>query len=363
MPIDIIEGAGIASIKEFGTEAMPSSPNMREITITLVHLNGRFNASKLAMWGDNGLTNQTKKQITQQALSKARALASDFGDRFYGPSTSYLATTTTVATQSSGTYTLATGYGVSGITTAAFIASKFKVGDRVALIRSGALVTNAIGTITAVTPATPSIAVTWNGSVDADSGDYVVKANSMGNTDINDTDYNRGFNGLIDITTAASLHSLATSTDANWAAAYSDSAGGRFNFTKLRRGKDEIKDGGNGTANTLIVSRGVYRDATALERSVLRVDDPLGLSLDGDVKAKGVKIFSSRRVPPGYAYLFDRKYLRKWALLPKPDEGVTWGDGKEYIDQSGFVFGLDLPVQLVCPNRKAFAYWTGLTEA
>jgi hypothetical protein len=363
IPIDIIEGAGIASIPEFGTEAMPSSPNLREITITMVHLNGRFNASKLAQWGDKGRESQVKRQINQQALSKARALAADFSDRFYGPSTGYLATTTTNATQSSGTYTLATGYGVAGITNAAYIAAKFKVGDRVALVRSGALVANAIGTITAVTAATPSIAVTWAGSVDSDAGDFVVKANSMENTTLSGgTDYNKSLNGLIDITTASSLHSLATSTEANWAAAYSDTSSGRFSFTKLQRMKDEIKDGGGAKLNTLITSRGVMRDATANERSVLRVSDPLGLTLDGDLKAKGVKIFASRRVPPGYVFGFDRSHLRKWSLLPKPDQSVSWNDGKEYINQAGYVFGMDLPIQLVCDNRKAFAYLTSQTE-
>ena len=361
IPIDIKEGAGVASIVEGGTEALPSSPNLAEITVTLVQFNKRFNASLLAKYGDSGDENQVKRQLTHQGAHAIRDLSRHFSDYFHGVSNAYLAQVVAATTATTGTYTLSSGYGVSGITSTAFIAQKFKASDRVALIRSGSLVSNAIGTVSSITSSAVMVVV-WNGSVVSASGDYVVKANSMENTTIDGTDYSRGLVGLIDITTASSVHSLATSTEADWDIAYSDTAAGRFSGIKLRRADDEIDDEGGGRVNTVLMSKGVRRDFIALERAALRFNDPFGMEVDGDVKSKGRKFIASKRVPPGYVYCFDKSALSRWALLPKPSGKFSWGDGKEYINQNAMVFRIDMPVATICKNRKKFAYFTSQTE-
>lgn len=362
IPIDIIEGAGIASIPEFGVEARESSPNLREITVSMVQFNGRFNASRLAMYGDKAEA-QIEKQLKYQGAKKLQDLSRHFSDYFYGVSNAYLAQVNAASTATTGTYTLIGGYGVSGITSAAFLSDKFKVGDYVSLIRSGALVSNAIGKVGSITKSTGVMVVTWNGSVVAASADYVVKANSKENTTIAGTDYSRGLVGMVDITTTASIHSLSSSTDENWDVAYSDTAAGRFSGTKVIRAEDEIRNEGGGKVTTILIDQGVRRDWINLERAAVRFSDPLSMETDGNVKSKGRKILASRRVPPGYVYCFDKSALSKWTLLPKPDGKFSWGDGKEYIDENGMVFRIDMPVALVTKNRKKFAYFTGQTTA
>lgn len=361
IPVDMIEGAGIASIPEGGVEARESSPNVRLITVTMQQFNGRFNASRLALYADKSEA-QIERQLRYQGAHKLRDLSRHFSDYFYGTSNAYLAQVSLTNTATTQTLSLMNGYGVSTITDGTFIASKFKVGDYVALVASGALVTNAIGRVGTVNTA-PRLVITWNGQVEATSGDYVVKANSKGNTALADTDYSRGLVGMVDITTASTVHSLANSTDANWDVAYSDTTSTRFNGTKVIRAEDEIGNEGGGKVTHLLIDQGVRRDWINYERAAVRFSDPLSMETDGNIKSKGRKILASRRVPPGYVYAFDKSSLSKWTLLPKPNGKFNWGDGKEYIDENALVFRIDMPVALICRNRKKHAYFTGQTRA
>ena len=362
IPIDINEGAGVASIPEGGYEARESSPNVEEITVSMVQFNKRFNASRLAMYADKGEA-QIKRQLLHQGAHAIRDLGRHFSDYFYGVSNGYLAQVNATTTATTGTYTLISGYGVSGVTDPAFLVDKFRAGDYVALVASSALVTNAIGLVGARSASAGTMVVTWNGSVVATSGDYIVKANSKGNTTIAHTDYSRGLTGMVDITTASSLHSLATSSVPNWDVAYSDTAAGRFSGTKVTRAEDEIANEGGGKVTTLLMDQAVRRDWINLERAALRFDSPMGMETDGSVKSKGRKILATRRVLPGFVYAFDKSALSKWTLLPKPDGKFSWGEGKEYIDENGMVFRIDMPVALICKNRKKFAYFSGQTRA
>lgn len=363
VPLDINEGAGIASIDEGALEAVPSSPNVEELTLNYVLFSGRFTASVTAQLLDTyQRAAELKRQMVYQGQKKLQDLARHWGDYFYGLSTGVLCQTSTAATQVSGTYTLTNGYGQSSISNAALIADKFKVGDRVALIRSSALVTNAIGTVTAVTPATPSIAITWNGSVTSMANDNVVKANSMENTTLVGTDFNRGMTGLIDMSLTASVHNLSSGSVPNWSAAYSKTTSGRFSSTEFIRGKQEIAFQGGGKADRIIMAPGVYRDAIALQGGVLRFNDPLALEMDADLKTNGVKLFQSKRAPSSWVFMYDSNSIRKLDIMPKPD-APTWGDAVRLIDNSGYVVPISLLTQLVCLNRKNLAYWSGQTES
>ena len=363
-PLDINEGAGIATLSEGGYEARPSSPNAEEITLTWQHFNGRFTNSKIARWIDEKSRQaQIERQIVFQGRHKVRDLQRHFSDYFYGFSTGYLArVTASQGAASSHTLTLDDAYGVAGIDTAAYIGAMFKVGDAVALIQSAALVTNAIGLVTAVTPGTPSIAVTWNGSVTVTDNDYVVKANSLENTTITGTDYNRGLVGVLDGMTSASVHSLATSSAANWDVAYSDTASGRFTGAKLKRAKQEISNEGGGKLNLVIWDQAVERDSIVQERAANRFSSTMGMELDGSVKSEGVKFFSSRRVPAGYVFGMDKKSFRKMTLIDKPG-APAWADAYKLQDQSAFVFSIDWLIALVHLNRKNYAYFTNQQQS
>lgn len=364
MPVDIIEGGGIASIGEGGKLARPSTPNMEEITISILQFDGRFNATGLSEFGDKGDENQLERQLKYQGADKLRSMARHFGDYFYGVSTAYLAKVNAALTGTTLTHTLTAGYNQAGITDPTFIADKFRAGDYVALNRgNGTLVTNAIGYVGSVDRTNGALTVTWNGSVTSVSGDTVVKANNMENTTIEGTDYNRGFVGLIDMLTASTVHGLAN-TVARWNPSYSDTAAGRFSGSKLHRADDEIKNYGSSKGVDLVfIDQGVHRDLIAQERAALRVSDPFGMEVDGSIKSKGRKFFPTRRVPPGYVVPVDKSALALWSLTPKPDGRYAWKDGKELIDDDLMVFDMRWPCALVCRSRSKLSYFTGQTRA
>lgn len=366
VPIDINEGAGVASIPEGGYEARPSSPNVEEITLSWVLFNKRFTASKTARWIDTKNPEaELKKQLVYQGMKAVQDLGRHFSDYSYGYSTGVLALTDSDLAGGTDTLTLKDAYGdaTTNIDTAAYLAAMFKVGDWVAAINDSTLVTSGIGEITAITAATPSIAVTWNGSASDTTNDLkIVKANSLENTTLAGTDFNKGLVGWLEMLTSTSVHSLASSSVANWSVAYSDTAAGRFSGVKLHRAKDEIRNEGGGKVTDMVIDQGVYRDLIALQQAALRFSDPFAMELDGDVKSKGMKIFSSRRVPPGMVILYDRKSVKRMSLLPKPGERLAWSDGEKIKDQSGYVFCLDFPCQRVVTNRKNLAYFQNQTS-
>ena len=367
VPLDINEGSGVATIPEGGKEARPSSPNAEEITLTWSLFNKRFTISKTARWIDqNSRDAQIERQIVFQGMHAVRDIKRHFSDYFYGFSTAYLARVDdaggSLTAATSHTIPLKDAYGVAGIDTAAYIAAMFKVGDFVAALDSGSLVTNAIGEVTAVSASTPSITVTWNGSADPDDGDHIVKANSLENTTVTGTDYNLGLTGVLDSMTSTSVHSLSSSSVANWAVAYSDTASGRFSGTKLHRAKQEIGNEGGGKLNMVLWDQGVERDVLLQERAALRFDNPFSLEIDGAVKSRGVKFSATRRVPPGYVFGMDKGSFRRMTLIPKPGT-PAWDDGHKLEDSSGFVFSLDYPCALVHLNRKNYSYFSNQTQS
>ena len=71
---------------------------------------------------------------------------------------------------------------------------------------------------------------------------------------------------------------------------------------------------------------------------------------------------STKRVPDGYVIAYDSKRsVGKGTLLPEPGT-QAWGDGKELIDDSGFIFTLDYPVFMATKSRANMAYMSNLTE-
>jgi hypothetical protein len=362
-PIDLIKPYGTAIIPEGGFEANPSTPNVQEITLTWSNYNHRWTTTLTARYLSRlGQDNKVVDQFKYQQLKALESISRRVGQDFYGFSTGVMALNTTVATQASGAYTIGSGYGLAAITNAAYIAGLFTVGDRVALVRSGALVTNAIGTITAITAATPSLTITWNGSVTSANNDQIVFANNIENATLaGGTSYNMALNGLLDITQSSALHGL---TDAAWVAGYADTTGGRMTGVRLRKLKQGINNKGGGTLTDIIMSQGVGNDLFALQSAALRFNDPYMMELDGAVKARGVNLRSSQRVPPGFAFGFDRSAIRKFSLLdmPNEDNAPVWNDGDKLQDQNAYVFSIDFPLAMVATNRQNTGYLSGLTE-
>lgn len=366
IPLNINEEIGIATLPEGGKLARPSSVDLDEISISLVQFNGRFTATGLAKLADKGMSNQVEKQLRLQATNKVFAMGRRFADGVYGTSAGTVALTDTDISGTTATLTLKDAYGKADIDDAAFIADKFRAGEAIALVNGSSLVTNAIGTIDAggVNASTPSIAVTFNGSVtETTNGLKVVFANNLENTTLaSGTDYNKGLVGFIDVCTTAALHGL---THTNWDVSFEDTTGGRLDPSRIRKCVQTIGNYSNLTPNRAIIAQGVERDLVLQERSLIRYGSPMGMELDGSVKMKGIEILTPRGCPPKHAFFYNTKAYRKVALLPKPEGqgGLSWKDGYEMQDDDAMLFRVDMVAGLFVNNRKAFGYFDQLTEA
>ena len=367
-PLNINRAGGVASIGEGEYEALPGSPNAEEITASLVHFNKRVNISKLVKFvdqggGDTQLVNDLKFRAKHAsiAMSERIALAS------YAPSSAILATTDTDLAGATTELTLTNGLNQSWITDAAYLVRPFVVGttagDKVSALVSGTKQTNARGRVTAKNATTGTITVTWDGTAPSVStnGLQIVFANSMDDTK---HDYNKGFNGWIDLLTASSLHGLATSSVADWAVAAADTSGGRFSGARLRVMQDAIEDEG-GKADRVMLDKAVYRDLILQYQSPLRVSDPYALPIDGDVKARGITWQKSKRVPPGLAVPYDSSSVERFFWKPEDGDGadMNWGELKEMEDVSAFIGTIDFVGNILCNKRKGLAYARGLTRA
>jgi hypothetical protein len=336
-------------------------------TFTPVHYNDRFNITITSLAIDRM---SRKAMVERQAKYQTRKMAEGwinrFGHSFYGFSTGVVCENATNVTSAGPTdYTLQNAYGLSDLNNAAYLAQAFASQDRVALIRSAALVTNAIGTVNSVNETTPSINVTWNGSVDADAGDQIVFANSVGNTVIGDTDYNQSPIGLFDMILSTSLHGLSGATYPNWTA-YQNTDGGRFGITHYRKMRHRIANRGGGEPDTLIVAQGVDVDLAQNQFSFVRFGDPQNMALDGAVRTKE-RYFTSRKVPNKRVFLYDSDSVKIWHLEEFPsDEGSVPGPedaGFDKVqDRNAKTYSFDFHYQLFCPNRANLAMASGLTE-
>lgn len=364
VPIDIYKAGRSAMIPEGGLEKNPVTPTLEELTLTWANLNERWMTTLTARYLDSkAQAGMIVRQLRLQAMKALDAISNTVSWQFYGFSTGIACQTSTVATQASGTYTLVNAFGVSALGNAAYLASMFTVYDRVALVRAGALVTNAIGQITAVDATNGTITVTWNGSVTSANLDNIVFANSVENTTIAGTDYNLAPVGILDALTSTSLHGLSSASIADWAPALVSTAAGRFSGLKLRKARQAISNLGGGKANLVIWPNGVENDVIEAERSLSRFSGTFGMEMDGSVKAKGIEFFTSPKVPPGLVIIGDKSGVGKYSLLPKPDAGTPpWSDGDKMENRNALQFSIDFPYAYIWKGRRKWAYYSNQTE-
>lgn len=367
-PIDVKRATHSALIPEGGYEARPQSQNLGETTITWSNYNHRFSTTLTAKFLSRlGKDNKIIDQFKFQSMKAIEGLSDTVARDFYGFSTGVWCKISTASTQSSGTaLTLIDGYGLTdtALDGAAFLAGLFTIGDYVALIRSGALVVNGIGQITAITAATSAITATWQGTVTTVANDSLVLATSIENTTLAGTNYNRALSGLAEMLTSVALHGLTNTAEPNWDVALGNTSGGRFSGVKLRKMKQAIEDFGGVDMDNLLWSRGVDNDTFASQSGAVRFANPNKMELDGEVAMSGVEIRSSKYTLPGYAIGYNGASLQKINLvdIPGDDMTVPWEDGDKMEGQNAYAFSIDLPLGLVCTRRKGLAYYSNLTE-
>lgn len=367
VPARFKRGYGVAAIAEGAGKAVPSTAAPADLTFTLNHYQKRYSIPRRVMLIDQngGGDAQIKQQLAYMALDALSGFTAYLGDSFWGPSTAIRAQTDTNLSGATDVLTLENGFDQSWITDATYISRLFQVGDRVRIYNGGSQVTNAVGAITAKNASTPSISVTWDGTAPSETTDNldIVLANSIDNTA---DDYNKGFAAnMIDILTAASLHSYATATEPEWAAGFTDTTGGRFTGPRLMKAKDEIANLSPFEADRVIIAQGVHRDVVSNYQGSLRFMNPMAMQIDGDIKADGVQFKTSRRVPPGSVWVFASEALGRF--FGKPDvegqlSGVSYGDLDESEDYDRLNGEVDWVGNLACTSRRAFAYFRGLTE-
>lgn len=365
LPVDLNEDGGIALIEEGGMSAFPSSVSIEEGLLTFSEFEGRFNVSLLVENIDRGSENQIERQIMLQSATKVAALGAYIDDGLHGSSSGVLALTNSDITATSAgaslTLTVTAGYGLASITSAPFITEKFKLNDRVAIINGSTLL--GVIKLTARDLTAGTITGTAEGAISAITTDglKLVKANAMpadtGRT-IAQTDFNRGLVGFADIFASGALHSL---THANWVPAVDYSTSGRFSGALLRHADFQIGNKMGGKITDVWLDQYVYSDMIELEKPAVRFDGPMGMEIDGSVKSRGRQFWTNRRIPPGFVYAFDKSAFQKWDIY-KSKQTVSYGDGKEYINQEAKVYALRRILGLRVKARAAFARFTGQTR-
>jgi len=300
-------------------------------------------------------------QVKYQSKKSLEALARRVALQFYGLSTGTVSLTSTSATATTQTLTLIDAFSQSILDDTTYLSSLYEVGDRIGMVPSGALTANGLGVITA--NASGVLTVVFDGSVVVAANDAITFANIVTDTTISATDYNKWPSGLLDIVTSSSLHGLATSSEANWAAARNNTSGGRFSYVKIKKHRQAIKNASGGNMTDVIWANGVENDVEAGERAA-RIYDSSAMDLDGSIKAKGVTFRTSALVPNGHVFSYDRSGWGKKLLTDKPAEDgmLDFGDMYKAEDRSGLKGGFDLIYALVCRSRAKFARDASLTE-
>lgn len=368
MELDINDGVGAAVIHEGGKEARPSSPTAVTANVTWILINKRFTVSLTAKYiAQRTPRAQLENQLRWQSKKAVQTIRRKTGDMFYGFSTGVQALISGAGGAPS--YDLKDMYGVAGlgaaggnrVVTDLFRGGTEGKGDYIAIVDPGGPTLRGIERIASVDDDdTITLAASVAGAA---ADDEIYFANNLENTTLaSGTEKDMNLIGILDGMTAASVHGVSSSGNPKWQPAVQDTSGGRFTGIKLRKGKQGIMNEGGGKLTDVIWSNGVENDVVAQLQAGLRFTDAFALEMDGMAKSKGVSFMTSRRVPDGYAFAFDRNNsVRKMVLLPEPGT-QAFGDGDKLQDDSGMVFSLDYPCQMVYTNRANMAYWSGLQE-
>lgn len=370
--VDVNYETGVASIPEGGYEAEATSVAAQTGTFSPIQLNARYSFSLLYQDGWNkgqGKQGQIESQVRFQALKKMQAVQERFGQQMYGFTVGTLAVVKTTAGASATQTNIAlkdpfgtTLIGSTSATQLAYLSGLFRPGEGVALVRSAAIVE--FGTVVgAGSSGDGFLSVTFNASCTPTAGDLIVIANAVTDATLAGTDYNKWPVGLLDATTSASVHGLATSTSANWNS-YSDTTGGRWSYAKQQKMINQLMNNGGVTMDRMVMAQGVYRDVVAGEGSALRYGNGDAFDFDWSFKAKQAKILSSRLSPPGTIFGWNRKVFTKKMLSDKPpaEGGPDIFSIDKVQDRSLVQASLNFIYFRCVTNRAGMGIASGLTE-
>lgn len=370
IPLDVRRGYGAAQIPDGGYESRTETPALEEGSFVFNHTNARFSITLRAQAFDKAARgNFIIRQIKYQSIKCIEGVMRKYAYMFYGFSTGVLAQANgSQGSASSHTITLKNPFGLSTLTSAstaaAYMVAMFPVGEGVALINGGNLVTNAIGTVTAYSASAGTIAVTWGGAVTITDGDNIVYANAVTDATIDATDYNKWNLGLLDGLITDSVHGVATSSVDTWAPALYNTDGGSLGFVKIKKLRQALENQGETTLRRIIYSNGVENDFQARERQALMWTDPSRMNADGNVTVKGTSLDTSRFTPPTMAFALGADGLGKKVITDKPgeEEQVDFASLYKAEDRSALKGGVDIISANIFRSRSRIAAYAALNE-
>ncbi len=370
--LDLSHEVGTAMIPDFGYEGVLGSVTPNTGTLTPVQMNKRYAFSTLAKQYDKaGRAGFVKRQLAQQANKAIQAIAETIGLQTYGFSTGTVFKVQT--TGSSGTthtsVAIKDAFGstlIAGGTTAQdeYQTGLLRPGEGIAFIRSGSITEFAtIDASPGAAGTAGTIDFTSNASFTPTADDIIVKANAVTGATLSETDQNRWPVGLLDALTSSSVHGLATSTNAEWAAGHAGTAGGRMDWARHEKMANNLKNLGGAKLNRVVYSQGVRRDIIAGEAGAKRYESGQ-FDWNNDFDKKGVKFFTSRLVPPGFYIGMNNEAYRKKAMSDKP--AMNGGPDIFSLDKiegrGGFAASFDFVYLRAVNSRRAMGYESGLTE-
>ena len=370
--LDLKHEVGVASIPDFGYEGVLGSVTPNTGTLTPIQLNKRYAFSTLAKQYDKGgRAGFIKRQIAQQANKAIQAIAETIGLQTYGFSTGTVWKVQT--TGSSGTVhtsiAIKDAFGstlIDGGTTAEdeYQTGLLRAGEGVAFIRSGSI--TEFGLVVASPGAAGTagtVDITTNATMTPTADDIILKANAVTGATLSETDQNRWPIGLLDALTSSSVHGLATSTVADWAAGNAGTSGGRMDWARHEKMANNLQNLGGVKMNRVVYAQGVRRDIIAGEAAAKRYDSGQ-FDWDNDFGKRGIKFFTSRLVPPGFYIGLNNEVYRKKAMSDKP--AMQGGPDIFSLDKiegrGGFAASFDFVYLRAVNNRRGMGYESGLTE-
>ncbi len=370
--LNITRQTGTAMIPDGGYEGVLGTVAPQHGTFTFVQANQRYSFTTLAKAYDaKGRAGFIQRQVLYQAGKAVEAIAETIGLQTYGFSTGTMmvvaatngagATQTGIQVKNAFGTTLVPGSATADKT---YVSSLLRNGEGVALVRGSTL--QDFGLVVASPSAGSGVGyidITFNGSVTPTVADLIVKANAVTDATITATDTNRWPVGLFDAATSASVHGLATTTAANWAAGYTNTTGGRFSFATQEAMINGLWNNGGVKMNRVIYSQGVRRDVIAGERAALRYDSS-SFDFDGEFGTKGLKYLTSRLAPTAMVFACNNQAYMKKVLSDKPamDGGPDIFSLDKVQDRGSFAASFDFIYCKCVNNRAGIGYASGLTE-
>lgn len=370
IPLVLVQPGNIAMINDGGYEAVPTTNAPTHGTFMPVQMNGRYAYTGLAQAFDNrSRAAMIEEQTAYQAMQKGYAFGRTIGLQTYGQSTGTVAVVkTTGSASATQVVPLKNAFGstlVAGGTTDqdTYLSSLFRVGEHVALIRSGTLVE--FGNITASPSASLGVGyvdVTFTSSITPTIGDNIVFANAVTDSTITGTDVNNWPVGFFEALTAASVHGVLTSNFAAWAAGSAQTASQRFAFQVKEKMMNDIWNAGGVQMNRMIVAQGVRRNAIAGELGARRYDSA-EMDLEGDLG--GFKYLTSQLAPPGMAIGWYDQAYSKIELSDQPADGTPKSifSLDKVQDRSALQAKYDYFYAKIVSSRAAMGYATNLSSS